>query len=100
MVPLGAGYAANAACQVSPDNRCIRRPGADNCYMLLRIANGTVYDPANGLDGQTHDLWIRDGRIVAAPMDMLPDETIDARGLVVMAGGVDMHTHIAGPKVN
>ena len=25
---------------------------------------------------------------------------IDARGLVVMAGGVDMHCHIVGPKVN
>ena len=25
---------------------------------------------------------------------------LDARGLVVMPGGVDMHTHIAGPKVN
>ncbi|HEX6961334.1 MAG TPA: formylmethanofuran dehydrogenase subunit A, partial [Lacipirellula sp.] len=28
------------------------------------------------------------------------DRTLDATGLVVMPGGVDMHCHIAGPKVN
>jgi formylmethanofuran dehydrogenase subunit A len=69
---------------------------------LLKIANGTVYDPANAIDGVVMDLWVRDGRIVAAPTD--PDDTptkiLDATGLVVMPGGVDMHAHIAGPKVN
>ena len=29
-----------------------------------------------------------------------PDRTLDAAGLVVMPGGIDMHCHIAGPKVN
>src|SRR5206468_6942307 len=29
-----------------------------------------------------------------------PDQVVDATGLVVMPGGVDMHAHIAGPKVN
>src|SRR6185369_5709432 len=29
-----------------------------------------------------------------------PERVLDATGLVVMAGGVDMHAHIAGPKVN
>ena len=69
---------------------------------LLKIAGGTVYDPANGVDGQVRDIWIRDGKIVAAPTDpaVRADRTIDARGLVVMPGGVDMHCHIAGPKVN
>jgi len=33
---------------------------------LQKIANGTVYDPANGLDGEVRDLWIRDGKVVAA----------------------------------
>ncbi len=48
------------------------------------------------------DLWIEDGRIVAAPTDpnVRADRTLDAPGLVVMPGGVDMHCHIAGPKVN
>lgn len=69
---------------------------------LLKIAGGSVYDPRNSVDGQVLDLWCRDGRIVAAPADpsIRPDRTIDASGMVVMPGGVDMHCHIAGPKVN
>src|SRR6516162_5365237 len=69
---------------------------------LTKIANGTIYDPANNLDGVVRDLWIQDGKIVAAPTDpaVRPDKVLDATGLVVMAGGVDMHAHIAGPKVN
>lgn len=67
-----------------------------------KISRGTVYDPANGIDGQVRDLWISGGRIVAAPSDpeTKPTRTIDAEGLVVMPGGIDMHCHIAGPKVN
>jgi formylmethanofuran dehydrogenase subunit A len=69
---------------------------------LFKIANGTVYDPANGVNGVVQDLWIQDGKIVAPPADPggRPDKVLDATGLVVMPGGVDMHAHIAGPKVN
>ena len=69
---------------------------------LFKIAGGTVYDPANGIDGEVRDLWIEEGRIVAAPTDAarLPSRVYDATGLCVMPGGVDMHCHIAGPKVN
>ncbi len=69
---------------------------------LFKIAGGTVYDPANGVDGQVQDLWVESGRVVAAPADpaVRPERTLDARGLVVMPGGIDMHCHIAGPKVN
>jgi formylmethanofuran dehydrogenase subunit A len=64
----------------------------------LRIVNGRVYDPANGLDGVVRDVCIQDGKIVA---EVPPDaKRIDARGQVVMPGGVDIHCHIAGPKVN
>jgi formylmethanofuran dehydrogenase subunit A len=68
----------------------------------LKIQGGTVHDPANGVDGQVLDLWIQDGKLVAAPADptVRPSRVIDARGLVVMPGGVDMHCHIVGPKVN
>lgn len=61
-----------------------------------------MYDPKNGVDGAIRDIWIEDGRIVAAPADLSvrPGRTLDATGLVVMPGGVDMHCHIAGPKVN
>jgi hypothetical protein len=29
---------------------------------LLKIANGTLYDPVNGVDGVVKDLWIQDSR--------------------------------------
>jgi formylmethanofuran dehydrogenase subunit A len=69
---------------------------------LFKIANATVYDPANGVDGVVQDLWIQDGKVIAAPTDptAAPDRILDATGLVAMPGGVDMHAHIAGPKVN
>ena len=62
--------------------------------------NGRVYDPANGIDGEVRTIAVRDGRIV--PEADLPDgaRTIDARGMLVLPGGVDLHSHIAGPKVN
>ena len=54
------------------------------------------------MKGEVRDLWIEDGRIIATPTDpsQKADKTIDAAGMVVMPGGVDMHCHIAGPKVN
>ena len=65
---------------------------------MLRITNGRVYDPANGVDGEVRDVCIAEGKIVA---DVPPDaRCIDASGLVIMPGGVDIHCHIAGPKVN
>ncbi|HEX2474637.1 MAG TPA: formylmethanofuran dehydrogenase subunit A, partial [Lacipirellulaceae bacterium] len=69
---------------------------------LIKITGGTVYDPANGIDGDVRDIWIADGKIVAATTNPAtrPTREIDARGHVVMPGGVDMHCHIAGPKVN
>lgn len=69
---------------------------------LIKISGGKVYDPANGIDGEVRDIWIQDGRVIDKPVgaDVKPDRTIDATGTVVMPGGVDMHCHIAGPKVN
>jgi len=64
----------------------------------LRIVNGRVYDPANGVNGAVQDVCVRNGKIVA---DVPPDaKRIDAAGMVVMPGGIDIHCHIAGPKVN
>jgi formylmethanofuran dehydrogenase subunit A len=64
----------------------------------IRITGGAVYDPANGVDGELRDVCLKDGKVVA---DVGPDaRRIDARGMVVMPGGVDIHAHIAGPKVN
>jgi formylmethanofuran dehydrogenase subunit A len=69
---------------------------------LTKIAGGVVYDPIHGVHGEVRDIWISDGKIVDTPGDpqQLPDTLINASGLVVMPAGVDMHSHIAGPKVN
>lgn len=67
--------------------------------MLTRIAGGRVIDPANGRDG-AGDVWMRDGRIIEAPMDARADVTYDAAGKIVMAGAIDIHSHIAGWNVN
>jgi len=69
---------------------------------LFKLTGGTVYDPAHGIDGQVRDLWIEDDKIVAPPCDsqQKPARELDLRGLIVMPGGIDMHCHIAGPKVN
>ena len=69
---------------------------------LLKITGGAVYDPLNGVDGEVRDLWLQDGRVIAPPSDpqTIPAKTLDASGMVIMPGGVDMHCHIAGPKVN
>jgi formylmethanofuran dehydrogenase subunit A len=66
--------------------------------VTLRIAGGRVYDPANGVDGEVRDVCLSDGKVV----DDVPADArrIDARGMVVMPGGVDIHAHIAGPAVN
>lgn len=64
----------------------------------IRIVNGTVYDPANDIDGQVRDICILDGKIVDTVSETA--KKIDAAGMVIMPGGVDIHCHIAGPKVN
>ena len=65
------------------------------------LSGGTVYDPANQVDGVKTDIWIRDGKIVSPPANS--DATVvkkDLTGRVIMPGAIDMHCHIAGPKVN
>ena len=71
---------------------------------MIKIQGGTLYDPANGIDGKTSDIWVAGGSIVdpasLSETDKRGARIIDASGLVVMPGGIDMHCHIAGPKVN
>ncbi len=64
----------------------------------LIIKNGLVYDPLNKLDGEKKDIFIKDGVIV----DKVNGDAkvINAAGMIVMPGGVDIHSHIAGAKVN
>lgn len=69
--------------------------------MWIKLTGGKVYDPANGIDGSIQDIYIEDGRIVAQPEEGARfDKTYDLNGKIVMAGAIDMHTHIGGGKVN
>ena len=70
--------------------------------MLTRLKNARVYDPVQKLDGELMDLWIRDDRIVDPSHITDKDSAItyDLNGAITMAGGVDIHSHIAGGNVN
>jgi formylmethanofuran dehydrogenase subunit A len=67
--------------------------------MELLIRNGFVYDPINGVDGEKMDIAVRDGKIVER-VNERKARKIDASGMIVMPGGVDIHCHIAGSEVN
>src|ERR1700688_2683983 len=75
---------------------------------MLRIKNGRVIDPASGTDARL-DVWVEDDRIVkVAPSETKEEsqhesrqqtapETLDAAGLVVAPGFIDLHCHLREP---
>jgi dihydroorotase len=66
---------------------------------LLKITSGRIIDPANGRD-EIGDLWIKDGVIVDTPAAASAEskiEEIDAKGLVVAPGLIDLHVHFREP---
>ena len=63
------------------------------------LTGGTIHDPANQRDGVVADIWVENGKIIVPPAESSRFTSIDATGLVVMPGGVDLHSHVAGPKV-
>ena len=65
----------------------------------LVVKNGYVYDPLNGVNGEKKDIFVTDGKIVEE-VDEKDAKVIDAAGKIVMPGGVDIHSHIAGSKIN
>jgi dihydroorotase len=67
--------------------------------MNIHIKNGHLVDPANKVDGQ-NDLFIAAGKIAAvgkAPAGFKADQTIDAKGLVVAPGLVDLSARLREP---
>ena len=67
--------------------------------MKTLIAGGHVIDPASGLD-RTADVCIHDSRLAAIgerPSDFKPDRTIDARGLIVAPGLIDLCARLLEP---
>jgi len=67
--------------------------------MSLLLKNGFVYDPLNGVNGEVMDIAAEGGKIVERPRSK-DLKVIDVSGMVVMPGGVDIHSHIAGSEVN
>ncbi|NWG10883.1 formylmethanofuran dehydrogenase subunit A [Candidatus Bathyarchaeota archaeon] len=67
--------------------------------MELLIKNGFVFDPTNGVKGEKMDIAVSDGKIVEK-VNERKAKKIDASGMIVMPGGVDIHCHIAGSEVN
>ena len=67
--------------------------------MSLLIRNGFVYDPINDVKGEIMDIAVKDGKIVEKVNERTA-KMIDCSGMVVMPGGIDIHTHIAGSEVN
>src|SRR5947199_3951420 len=65
---------------------------------LLQITHGRVIDPSQGID-QTTDLWIQNERVLAigSRPDLLAERVMDASGLIVCPGLIDMHVHLREP---
>ncbi|MBL6714458.1 MAG: dihydroorotase [Pirellulales bacterium] len=69
----------------------------------LLIRGGRIVDPSQSLDA-TGDVLIRDGRVVAIGAAAVSesdaagaDEVIDAEGMIITPGLVDMHVHLREP---
>jgi dihydroorotase len=64
---------------------------------VLRITNGRLIDPSQGVD-QVTDLWLRGDKVVGlGPQQLQADRTLDARGKIVCPGLIDMHVHLREP---
>lgn len=67
--------------------------------MKLLIQKGRLVDPVGGIGG-IMDLLIEDGRVAAIGSNLRTEgevQVIDARGLTVCAGLIDMHVHLRQP---
>ena len=63
------------------------------------VVGGRVMDPASGLDG-VRNVGIQDGRVAEISAGPLAGrDTIDAHGLVVAPGFIDLHAHGQTPEV-
>ena len=67
--------------------------------MKIHIKNGRLIDPKNNIDAKL-DLFIAAGKIVAignSPADFVPNQTIDAKDLIVCPGLVDLSARLREP---
>lgn len=67
--------------------------------MKIRIINGHLIDPANQIDAK-QNLYIDQGRLVAIgpePEGFNAEHTVDAKGLIVCPGLIDISAHLSQP---
>ena len=69
---------------------------------MILIKGGHVVDPKNNLDGN-YDILVDGSRIAAIEKDIVPGpdyEVVDAKGLLVFPGLIDMHVHLREPGLD
>src|SRR6266478_791128 len=59
----------------------------------LVLRGGRVIDPVSGRD-ETTDIAFGEGKVVAVGHDLPGGDVVDARGLLVVPGLIDLHTHV------
>ena len=70
--------------------------------MKFKLINGKIYDPSQKINGEIKNIYI-DGDRIVNPTKKEKEKyntTYDLKNMIVMAGGVDIHSHIAGGNVN
>lgn len=66
--------------------------------MNILIQNGRIIDPASNRD-EVADVYVAEGKVVAIGKDLnqMAEKVIDATGLFVMPGFIDLHVHLREP---
>jgi len=96
MVLVGVMALAAAAVSLAPPSK-LKLAAANETYELV-IANGRVMDPESGLDA-VRNVGISGGKIRAISTGALQGKsTLDAKGLVVAPGFIDLHEHGQEPR--
>ena len=70
--------------------------------MKFKIINGRIFDPTQKLNDKTQNIYVEDGLIKNPKKSEISQftTTYNANGMIVMAGAIDIHSHIAGGNVN
>ena len=116
MTPQAGSFARRGSLIPTRFLRLLRRPdlgrlavGAKADFSLVDLTHPMmrpVRDPLRSLvyaagSRAVRDVYVRDGVIVAPPAgEERAGAEFDVAGRIVMAGAIDLHTHIGGGKVN
>ncbi len=70
--------------------------------MKFKIINGAIFDPTQNLNKKIKEIYVQDGFIIEPTKSEIPKfkNVYDAKGMYIMAGAIDIHSHIAGGNVN